>query len=289
MTREATVRRETKETKIEVVLRLEGGGGVDVATGIGMLDHMIEQLARHGGFDLTVHADGDLHVDAHHTVEDIGLALGKALNEALGDRGGIARMADRSVPLDEALVHAALDLSGRPSHRHRAALQRRDGGRAADRPGVALLRVVRAGRGASPCTCASWPGRNDHHHHGGGLQSDGAGPARRGGSDSRQGGPCRARRGRCRPRGGPFRGWDWTDLGACAPLRVFRPLRDGLGDAIARDHWRSWCVMGGQSGSLGCIAGQECAGVCTSVHVCARVGNVLSRPSDRDSRVSMSV
>ncbi len=114
MTREATVRRETKETSIEVVLRLEGGGRVDVATGIGMLNHMIEQLGRHGGFDLKVHAVGDLHVDAHHTVEDIGLALGKALNEALGDRAGIARMADRTVPLDEALVHAALDLSGRP-------------------------------------------------------------------------------------------------------------------------------------------------------------------------------
>ncbi|MCY3918616.1 MAG: imidazoleglycerol-phosphate dehydratase HisB [Chloroflexi bacterium] len=114
MTREATVRRETKETSIEVVLRLEGGGRVDVTTGIGMLNHMIEQLGRHGGFDLKVHADGDLHVDAHHTVEDIGLALGKALNEALGDRAGIARMADRTVPLDEALVHAALDLSGRP-------------------------------------------------------------------------------------------------------------------------------------------------------------------------------
>jgi imidazoleglycerol-phosphate dehydratase len=114
MTRDATVQRQTQETKIEVALRLEGRGRVDVQTGIGMLNHMLEQLARHGGFDLKVKASGDLHVDAHHTVEDIGLALGKALNDALGDRAGIARMADRTVPLDEALIHAALDLSGRP-------------------------------------------------------------------------------------------------------------------------------------------------------------------------------
>jgi imidazoleglycerol-phosphate dehydratase len=114
MVREASVQRQTKETAIDVALRLEGHGQVDVQTGIGMLDHMLEQLGRHGGFDLKVHASGDLHVDAHHTVEDIGLALGKALNDALGDRAGIARMADRTVPLDEALIHAALDLSGRP-------------------------------------------------------------------------------------------------------------------------------------------------------------------------------
>ena len=79
-----------------------------------MLNHMLEQLGRHAGFDLKVHAQGDLHVDAHHTVEDIGLALGKSLDDALGSRAGIARMADRTVPLDEALVHAAIDLSGRP-------------------------------------------------------------------------------------------------------------------------------------------------------------------------------
>jgi imidazoleglycerol-phosphate dehydratase len=112
--RESTVHRKTKETEIDVSLRLEGTGQADVATGIGMLDHMLEQLARHGGFDLTVKATGDLDVDAHHTVEDIGLAVGKALNEALGDRLGVARMADRTVPLDETLVQVALDLSGRP-------------------------------------------------------------------------------------------------------------------------------------------------------------------------------
>lgn len=112
--RESTIQRRTKETEIDVALRIEGSGQADVDTGIGMLDHMVEQLARHGGFDLTVKASGDLSVDSHHTVEDIGLSLGQAFNEALGDRGGVARMADRTVPLDEALVQVVLDLSGRP-------------------------------------------------------------------------------------------------------------------------------------------------------------------------------
>ncbi len=112
--RESTIHRATKETEIDVALRLEGSGESDVNTGVGMLDHMLDQLARHGGFDLRLRATGDLHIDSHHTVEDIGLALGKAFDEALGDRAGIARMADRTVPLDEALVHVALDLSGRP-------------------------------------------------------------------------------------------------------------------------------------------------------------------------------
>ncbi|MEE9278515.1 MAG: imidazoleglycerol-phosphate dehydratase HisB [Dehalococcoidia bacterium] len=112
--RESTVSRATKETEIDVALRLEGSGQSQVQTGIGMLDHMLEQLAKHGGFDLRVRASGDLHVDEHHTVEDIGLALGQAFDEALGDRAGVARMADRTVPLDDALVQVALDLSGRP-------------------------------------------------------------------------------------------------------------------------------------------------------------------------------
>ena len=112
--RESTVKRATKETAIEVDLRLEGSGQSDVSTGIGMLDHMLEQLARHGGFDLRVQARGDLHVDPHHTVEDTALALGRAFDEALGTHAGIARMADRTVPLDEALVQVAVDISGRP-------------------------------------------------------------------------------------------------------------------------------------------------------------------------------
>lgn len=112
--RRAEIERTTAETKVSVRLDLDGEGRAEIATGVGMLDHMLNQLARHGGLDLTIAAQGDLHVDAHHTVEDTAITLGRALNEALGDRAGIARFADRSVPLDEALIHVALDLSGRP-------------------------------------------------------------------------------------------------------------------------------------------------------------------------------
>ncbi|MDE2966040.1 MAG: imidazoleglycerol-phosphate dehydratase HisB [Chloroflexota bacterium] len=112
--RRATVTRETGETSIRVELSLDGSGQASVETGVGMLDHMLHQLARHGGFDLTVQASGDLHVDAHHTSEDVAIAVGRALDEALGDRAGIGRFADRTVPLDEALIQVALDLSGRP-------------------------------------------------------------------------------------------------------------------------------------------------------------------------------
>ena len=112
--RTATITRETGETVIRVELDLDGTGQADVSTGVGMLDHMLHQLARHGGFDLNVEATGDLHVDAHHTSEDVAIALGRALNEALGERSGIARFADRTVPLDESLIQVALNLSGRP-------------------------------------------------------------------------------------------------------------------------------------------------------------------------------
>ncbi len=112
--RTASVVRETGETSIRVELDLDGAGRADVSTGVGMLDHMLHQLARHGGFDLTVAASGDLHVDAHHTTEDVAIAVGRALNQALGERIGIARFADRTVPLDESLIQVALDLSGRP-------------------------------------------------------------------------------------------------------------------------------------------------------------------------------
>lgn len=112
--RSATVTRETGETSISVELNLNGVGDASVETGVGMLDHMLHQLARHGGFDLTVQASGDLHVDAHHTSEDVAIAVGRAFDEALGDRAGIARFADRTVPLDEALIQVALDLSDRP-------------------------------------------------------------------------------------------------------------------------------------------------------------------------------
>ncbi len=112
--RAATVVRETKETRVEVTLDLDGSGRASAKTGIGMLDHLVEQIGKHGLFDLSVTATGDLHVDEHHTVEDVGIALGQALDQALGERRGIVRMADALVPLDEALASVAVDVSGRP-------------------------------------------------------------------------------------------------------------------------------------------------------------------------------
>ena len=111
--RRATTSRETKETKVSVTLDLDGRGDANVSTGIGMLDHLLSQIAKHGIIDIALEAKGDLHIDEHHTVEDIGLALGKALDDALGSREGIVRMADALVPLDEALASVAVDLSGR--------------------------------------------------------------------------------------------------------------------------------------------------------------------------------
>ena len=112
--RTASVVRTTKETDIHLTLALDGRGRYQVATGVPFLDHMLELFARHGFFDLTVQAKGDLHVDHHHTVEDVGLVLGQALREALGDKEGIRRFGEAAVPLDEALVQTVVDLSGRP-------------------------------------------------------------------------------------------------------------------------------------------------------------------------------
>jgi len=112
--RTATRTRVTKETSIELALDVDGRGQATVATGLPFFDHMLSQLGKHGGFDLTLTADGDLEVDAHHTVEDVGIALGECLREALGDKAGVRRFASMSLPLDEALVEVALDLSGRP-------------------------------------------------------------------------------------------------------------------------------------------------------------------------------
>ena len=114
MTRTATVVRETKETRVEVTIDLDGSGKSSATTGIGMLDHLVEQIGKHGLFDLNVTAQGDLHVDEHHTVEDVGIAIGQAIDRALGERRGIVRMADATVPLDEALASVAIDISGRP-------------------------------------------------------------------------------------------------------------------------------------------------------------------------------
>jgi imidazoleglycerol-phosphate dehydratase len=114
MPRTAQVRRETAETRIDLSLNLDGAGRADVAAGVGFFDHMLTLLARHSLIDLSVKAEGDLHVDAHHTVEDVGICYGKALAQALGDKAGIRRYGDATVPMDEALVTAAVDLSGRP-------------------------------------------------------------------------------------------------------------------------------------------------------------------------------
>ena len=112
--RHATKERATKETTVAVTLDVDGTGTTEVSTGLPFFDHMVEQLGRHASFDLSVAATGDLHVDAHHTVEDVGIVLGSCLAEALGDKAGIRRFASMLLPLDEALVEVALDLSGRP-------------------------------------------------------------------------------------------------------------------------------------------------------------------------------
>ena len=112
--RAASVKRATKETDIEVAVDLDGKGASNISTGIGFFDHMLDLLARHSRIDITVRAKGDLHIDHHHTTEDVGIALGQAVKKALGDMKGIARYADVHVPMDEALTRVAIDVSGRP-------------------------------------------------------------------------------------------------------------------------------------------------------------------------------
>lgn len=112
--RTGQIQRTTKETKILVEINLDGQGQASISTGIGFFDHMLEQIAVHGLFDLKIKAEGDLDVDLHHTIEDTGLALGEAINQALGDRKGIMRMGSAAVPMDEALAEIVLDFSGRP-------------------------------------------------------------------------------------------------------------------------------------------------------------------------------
>ncbi len=114
MSRSAELSRKTKETQLSVRVDLDGTGRADLKTGIGFFDHMLDALARHGLLDLTVECRGDLHIDGHHTVEDTGIVLGQAIAKALGDRAGIRRYADATVPLDEALVRVVIDVSGRP-------------------------------------------------------------------------------------------------------------------------------------------------------------------------------
>ncbi|MDX1511817.1 MAG: imidazoleglycerol-phosphate dehydratase HisB [Nitriliruptorales bacterium] len=114
MSRAATVERSTGETSLTVTVDLDGAGTTDVETGVPFFDHMLDQLGRHGRLDLTVRAEGDLEIDAHHTVEDTGIALGQALAEALGEKAGVERFGDATVPIDEAVTSVAIDLSGRP-------------------------------------------------------------------------------------------------------------------------------------------------------------------------------
>ncbi|ABU59991.1 imidazoleglycerol-phosphate dehydratase HisB [Roseiflexus castenholzii] len=114
MQRAATIERQTGETNVALMLNIDGSGRVDIATGIGFLDHMLHLFARHGLFDLAVRADGDLHVDEHHTAEDVCICLGQAFDRALGERRGLVRTAHAYVPMDEALGFVAVDLSGRP-------------------------------------------------------------------------------------------------------------------------------------------------------------------------------
>jgi len=113
MNRSATKSRQTRETKIDITLTIDGTGVFEGSTGIGFLDHMLEQLTRHGGIDLSIIAQGDVHIDAHHTVEDIGITIGQAFKEALGDKTGIMRYGHAYVPMDEALSRVVIDLSGR--------------------------------------------------------------------------------------------------------------------------------------------------------------------------------
>jgi imidazoleglycerol-phosphate dehydratase len=115
MSRVGTINRTTKETSIDLTIDLDGSGATEISTGIPFYDHMLEQVGKHGGFDLRIAATGDLHIDTHHTVEDVAISLGEAFRQALGDKAGVRRFASGLYPLDEALVEVALDLSGRPS------------------------------------------------------------------------------------------------------------------------------------------------------------------------------
>jgi imidazoleglycerol-phosphate dehydratase len=119
VTRTGRIERGTKETQVLVEIDLDGTGVVDVATGVGFYDHMLAQLGKHGSFDLTVKTSGDLYIDSHHTIEDTAIALGQAFRRALGDKSGIRRFADASIPLDEALAQVTVDVSGRPYLVHR--------------------------------------------------------------------------------------------------------------------------------------------------------------------------
>ncbi|HJM88036.1 MAG TPA: imidazoleglycerol-phosphate dehydratase HisB [Dehalococcoidia bacterium] len=160
--RRASVSRETAETTIAVELNIDGEGRAEIATGIGFFDHMLDAFARHGRFDLKVSCDGDLQIDAHHTMEDVALAVGTAFDQALGDRAGIVRMADATVPLDEALVQAVVDISGRP---YSAVSFDFAGDRIGEAPSEMVSHVIQsfAVGGRLTLHVTQIAGANDHH------------------------------------------------------------------------------------------------------------------------------
>jgi imidazoleglycerol-phosphate dehydratase len=160
--RTAEIRRDTAETKIALAVNLDGTGQSQLATGIGFFDHMLNLLARHSLIDLRVEAKGDLHVDAHHTVEDVGICLGKALAQALGDKAGIRRYGSATLPMDEALVTAAVDLSGRAFCVWQAELPPEMLGSFNAPLAEEFWRAV-AGNGALNLHVLSHYGRNSHH------------------------------------------------------------------------------------------------------------------------------
>lgn len=162
MKRRATVERETRETRVSVTLTLDGSGRAEVHTGIGFYDHMWTLFAAHGLFDLTVHAEGDLEVDEHHTVEDVAICVGQALDKALGDRQGIVRAAYAYVPMDEALARVVVDLGGRPYSVFRAAWHTpRVGGLSTDL--IFHVFETLAVHGRLNLHAHVLYGRNDHH------------------------------------------------------------------------------------------------------------------------------
>ncbi|AQL42802.1 imidazoleglycerol-phosphate dehydratase [Halorientalis sp. IM1011] len=159
--RTAAVTRETAETEIEVTLDLDGDGESTVDTGIGFFDHMLESLAKHGLFDVTVDCDGDLEIDDHHTVEDVAITLGQAFEEALGDKRGIRRYADRTVPLDEAVAEVVVDVSGRPFFQFEGAFAQEQVGEFTSHMGKHFLRSLATNAGLT--LHASVEGENAHH------------------------------------------------------------------------------------------------------------------------------
>ena len=146
MTRRATIARKTSETDVTVTVNLDGEGRAKIATGVGFLDHMLELLARHSLIDLEVSAKGDTHIDFHHTTEDIGIAFGQAVRQALGDLKGITRYADAALPMDETLTRVAIDVSGRPFLVWRTGVPGGQGRRVRHRAGARVLPGLRHAR-----------------------------------------------------------------------------------------------------------------------------------------------